>query len=757
MGYGLKTFNFLSKYYQQHAYLVACALAGFAFFLYLFDCVYWKSTFGRIARYFAISVIAIGFSILICFIGASHPYGPISLHMILTPAWLVCCKHIFYRRLKMRVYIPWLSGPLFFTALVIMAIWIYWTFADDAHKWTENVRLVDAQVSGCVPDFIQYPECSVENDNSTIISERVPCFQVDDVNSQTPFFNDTCPRKCADVYDSCFYMFIVWVGPFLVSLGLFFLSFFATFLRKGGTVEQEALKFVKVWFFLLFGLWVGSCLLGAGAGVSITLIVLTLSAFFASAIMMASGFSNIEREERVYELWMNLIDKYRQYLNVAKGLLVVTSSPLFLVYLALSFINQSIRNMNLPCSRNLNSQSLVNVVRGDGIVTVEARRLIREIKSWDLVDVFTYAIYWGIGFMSFTVLGAKFTVLILSWLIEQTQDMSITIVTGVLVGVGLIMFLLPPVPGVPIYLTLGIVMVPVGREAFGIMYSILYAMVISLVLKLFASSLQQKIIGGLLKGNVGIRQMVGVNTPLIRSFKLILSERGFSMAKISILCGGPDWPTSVLCGVIDLPLWPILVGTLPVIIVIIPTVLAGSFTFMAGLKLNDEPEFIWAETAAMISLAFSAIALFVFMLVAAYHVELTIRERGDEIDEIPMDDEVKVLDDEQVLSNQVYKEVTEWKLVPKWASFLLLCSLICMVMCCYMVQLLQEDAFAPYELTFTIEKHLQGHWTNLVKPLGRVALLLFVASIIGFSIFLCWAKVSLSAKTWHILLVDTDL
>merc|ERR1712038_2161111 len=276
----------------------------------------------------------------------------------------------------------------------------------------------------------------------------------------------------------------------------------------------------------------------------------------------------------------------------------------------------------LPCTEHSKTatESLRDVV-GEGFVTVEARRLIKEIKSWDLVDVFTYAIYWGVGFMTFAVIAAKFTTLFLSWLIEQTKDMSIPLVTGILIGVGVVMFLLPPVPGAPIYLTFGIVMVPVGKPVFGIPYSILYAMVVSLVLKLFATFLQQKMIGGLLQNNVGIRNMVGINTSLMRVFKLVLAEPGFTLAKICILCGGPDWPTSVLCGIMDLPLAPILVGTLPVLVLIIPTVLAGSFTYMASLNLdNGQPEFTWAGTAATISTAFAALVLAGFMLLAASYV-----------------------------------------------------------------------------------------------------------------------------------------
>ena len=40
-------------------------------------------------------------------------------------------------------------------------------------------------------------------------------------------------------------------------------------------------------------------------------------------------------------------------------------------------------------------------------------------------------------------------------------------VTAIMAAVGVIMFLLPPVPGVPIYLALGIVLPAQGHKSFG--------------------------------------------------------------------------------------------------------------------------------------------------------------------------------------------------------------------------------------------------------------------------------------------------
>lgn len=76
------------------------------------------------------------------------------------------------------------------------------------------------------------------------------------------------------------------------------------------------------------------------------------------------------------------------------------------------------------------------------------------------------------------------------------------------------------------------------------------------------------------------------------------------MVKIGILCGGPDWPTSVLCGIMRLELIPILIGTFPVFFLIIPTVITGALTYMASLETEDgEPEFPWAGVVGTICAA----------------------------------------------------------------------------------------------------------------------------------------------------------
>jgi|AntRauTorckE5430_2_1112549.scaffolds.fasta_scaffold00718_5 hypothetical protein len=742
MGFGLKTFYYLSRF-QEHSYTLGAGLGAFAFVLYLLDCYYWDSKVGRAMRLLAVAVVVLGLTLLVCFISATHPYGPISMYIVITPMWLVMIRHSFYRKKSMREYVPWLSGPLFLASLLILTSWITWTWWTPENRWVEVNRLADAEVSGCRPDY-ERTDCFVAKVDDNGNQKLDVCFDILQVNGTNvyPEWTDSCKPRCTQVWDTCFNQFILWVGPFLVSLGLLFLCFFATFLRNGGTVEQEAVKFAKIWAFLLFTMWISASLAGAGAGLSTTLAALTLSSFVASAVFLVATMKAVEREEQVMHFWQKLLDNYGTYLDIAKGLLVATCLPISIVYLSISFLVQLIRGMNCQCSRKTDDEDESSIV-GASLFTAEARSMMKEFKSWNLATVYTYAIYWGAGFIAFTVLAAKFTILFLSWLIEATLEMDIPSVTGVLLLVGVVMFLLPPVPGAPIYLTLGIVIVPVGRESFGLPGCIAYAMGVSLALKLFATFLQQKVIGGLLQNSVGIRQVVGINTGLIRSMKLCLSEKGLGIAKVSILCGGPDWPTSVLCGIMGLPLFPILVGTLPVALLVIPTVLAGSFTYMGSIVLDDgsgDNEFPWAVTAATMATAAAAMVMFGFMLSAAYYVEKTVSSRGDELAAMPFDEEVKKANDADIAMNEAYQEVTQWKDIPSFAQIILILSLASMITSCYMVQLFQDDAFQEYQLTYTIDKHLDGDWKNIVKPIGWVAILLFIASIAFLMIFKFWAN-----------------
>ena len=382
------------------------------------------------------------------------------------------------------------------------------------------------------------------------------------------FCDSDCPRH---VYQDCLNAFILWAGPLLVSMVLFFLSFFCTFLHntknnnnteisrgaldpndadsqqqqqqpsseeneeqeqqqpkvENNSTTTDMLNFGKLWLFLLFVMWLTASLAGVAAGLTSALLAMTLASFVGSVILAAMTRSKVESKAQAKAFWKSLNEKYGQHLDVARGLFLVTCTPMILIYVVLSVVNQGIRKLGLPCSKPIKTEE----ARQD-FITKRTRRHINAFLSWDRTKVLTYAVYWGVAFMMLQVIVAQFTVLFLSWLIESTSSLNVGTVTAILVGVGMIMFMLPPVPGVPIYLTLGIVILATGRDMFGLSGSMAYAAAISLALKLVACTVQQKLIGENLARYVAVRKLVQINSKLIKAMKLILAQPGMGIDKV---------------------------------------------------------------------------------------------------------------------------------------------------------------------------------------------------------------------------------
>lgn len=825
MGFGLHVYSYISQHLEPLAPTMAVVVGLYLMVLYLTDVMprlhptyifVWSPTIRRFQQG-ALLIGCLGAALVVVSLAGDYPYGPITLFIVATSVWMLLVRRtfLFYdtvagsmKKASARRFIGWCSGPFLCVSVAVFVAWFVWTFVNHhSRSWNEAEIFhvaTEAAASACDPNFIDFPECqsTQEQFNNDDGAGGEVCFSAD-YATFTLQFPDGCDESCAtNLYNDCLNPFILWVGPFLVSLCLLFLSFMATFLRttnaattasgdqqqQGETQQQstssnqleqqqeevrsqtdstmmmidevqkdDMVRFAKVWLLLLFGMWVSASLAGAGAGLSTALAAMTLAAFVASAIFVVVSFNAMERKQHIQGLKAALEVQEREngtVYDAAKGLLLLTCTPVALLYLVVAVVKQGVRRM---CGntqvRHTGSTKALNDDGNDGIVTVEAQRLLNWAQSWDRRSrVFTFAVYWGIAFVVMNVIIAQFTLLFLSWLVEQTSQMPLGSVTAILMGVGLTMFLLPPVPGVPIYLTLGIVIIPVGRESLGLTGSIAYAMVVSTTVKLLACTIQQKLIGGLLQHHVGVRQFVGVNSKVIRSMKLILAEPGLGLAKCSVLVGGPDWPTSVLCGIMNLNLIPILVGTLPIIFLIFPTLLTGCFTYMGGLQVDgeygQEEEFPWADTMATVCAAMTGLMQFGSMVVAAYYLEQTVSQRGDELEAMPFDEEVMAADAALEDAKKAYEEVTEWDMVPFWAKSVLSGSLTCIIVSCYMLMSLQDLCFAEYQLTYTIDEHLGGDWTALVLPLGLVAIGLFLVSVVLLLVFTTWAKVRTMITVW---------
>ena len=269
----------------------------------------------------------------------------------------------------------------------------------------------------------------------------------------------------------------------------------------------------------------------------------------------------------------------------------------------------------------------------------------------------------------------------------------------------------------------------------------IYCCFLGLVLKLLACTAQQKGIGQNMRGKVAIRQMCSINSDMMRTMKVILAKPGLSMAKCSILIGGPDWPTSVMCGIMGVDLLPVLVGTIPVIVLIAPTVLSGLFVY-----LGDTKE--WASTLSTVCMSATGMAQSGSMLLAAYYLEKAVKEEKEALQAIPFDEEVLAADERQKSKNKIFQQVTKWEVLPTFMKFWMILGLFFMIISCYLTMIFSAYCFETFEMTSRVSDLPDGSAWNLFKPMGWVAIGLFAFSTIQVTVFKSWAgkKVALYEK-----------
>ena len=101
----------------------------------------------------------------------------------------------------------------------------------------------------------------------------------------------------------------------------------------------------------------------------------------------------------------------------------------------------------------------------------------------------------SIGLVTWALLyGSTLTYMGLAAMISWLQSMHWAVASAIFFVLGLILFLLPPVPGLAVYLTAGVLITPAARprSATG---SRAYATVFAVVIKLVAQIMQMKLIG----------------------------------------------------------------------------------------------------------------------------------------------------------------------------------------------------------------------------------------------------------------------
>merc|ERR1712137_853234 len=223
--------------------------------------------------------------------------------------------------------------------------------------------------------------------------------------------------------------------------------------------------------------------------------------------------------------------------------------------------------------------------------TKGVQSIVVSIQDWNWASILTKVNLLVILYWILSVCVAKLTFVFLSWLNEALTDIALWLVIFTFFIIGYLMFLLPPIPGVPVYMCSGIVIAARANKSDGpgYVWGIIIAIFVSFTLKL-AAVCGQYAIGYMMGKSVRVQQIVGVDKVITRALEQILLAKGLDLAKVSVLVGGPDWPTSVLCGILKLNVFQCVLGTTPVIVLIFPCVIAGAFLSGPGA---EDPGSIW--------------------------------------------------------------------------------------------------------------------------------------------------------------------
>ena len=460
--------------------------------------------------------------------------------------------------------------------------------------------------------------------------------------------------------------------------------------------------------FILAALWAAASIAGASKQMSnhVMLLAMVVVAVTVGMVGYTIGFHTLSEEILDIPLVKTVV-AWRKG-PWLQALVLVIAWPAYLVMPLISALNQCIRR----CMRRAEWNSCVPPKgppqaskRGDEVVdedtltmTVVVHRMFEGMKHWQWTNVLVKVHWWCVFYYVFSVIVAKLVVIFFAWLNAKLNGVPVAATTVIFYLVGLTMFLLPPVPGVPVYITGGILLVnSCLNDGWEFGTAIVFTSFICFMIKLNAIAMQQKLFGECMGSkSVKVRAAVGVNSTTIKAIRMILLKPGIHIAKVAILCGGPDWPTSVLTGILRLSLLQMLLGSLPVIFIVSPLVVGAAFLLRA-----DENETFSAASTTILMIA--TILQLLSMMAAFYFVFEVAEKRHEEIAAMPDDEEVKKIDEKNALRTKMYWAKIDWdKRLPGIWKFFLTSSAVVFTLVMWGFFFAGDKCFRPVDVSMDI-------------------------------------------------------
>jgi hypothetical protein len=693
LGYGGSVFAKLVQYGEQPWEVSRLVLLGCLAVMYFFDVTYWRkclTAWKYILVFIAISACSV------CMLTQAHIKPELPL------MWFFAAAPV----------VAWRAKPLFFAAATV-----------------DSYLLANTLACAAV-GFVVGLGWSV----STMSTE----------NSWNGDFRETWgpTLQCAPPYH-CVVLALLWSSPMLLAGFLFLFALVCYLLAKSFSKSASECAHIKLVFKMFGGslLLLFSCIwvaFSVGGTIGTTLMNFASLAFITLAGTFVSVFGRHSIEDTLYTI--PLVKKLSAYFasDWTKAILLLTTTPFLLVYGCMSIIHQKIRVHVIGYKGYMAMDGVNRAEERKATFTQRARHQLKNLSKFQWTSVLAKMVTCGLVYIVLIVFE-KATSIALAALETALAGSSPTVVTLIFIAVSLFMFLLPPVPGPMMYLVGGLMLTQnywqKGEGPLGFGASCAVGSLVCLLIKLMACTIQQKCIGERMSNNTWVKSTVGVNSIPIRAIERILSTPGLSLPKVAILCEGPDWPTSVLTGILKLSLPQMLLGTAPAYFVtIVPFYLSGAF------KLRKAESPAWASIDAGI-MAFTALIMLVGMFTAIHFIEEVAAHHHAELTPPlkPLDKSVETATTKEKERQRKFNKVMAWNVLPKSAKLILVSAVSLMFVSFNLVawtDLCFNDFEPGSDIDLPIESGgLDGDVLNAFKPLGYVVLKMVLASYVLMWLF----------------------
>lgn len=496
VGYGATIFKYLSTHHDLYTYTMYATFSAI-FLLYIFDFRFWAPGF---ATFFVGGMVAAGVFLMAIFGFKAKPYYPLIIMYIGTPMIYM----FFYLRVFKKCHI----SNFMMSLAAVLIVWggmcmigaflfnfynDFWWGAGSKAIFRTRLRICDhpeldaanftgpsADFPDTLPGFVpqdQFDTYLNFNDDVDGPARMLACTDTNETGSYcgiygadgemcccSPHLELAADSACDPGEEHCLAAFMLWAAPMMGGTIMLLFGLISVILAGAVNMKQDAESVnhgTKIFIYMMgigvLGVYVAASI--AGASMRVAEVVKTFSvitiAICVALIGTSVGWRSLEQNLHEIPIVAKLEGATRS--NALKAIGVLAFAPFYLLYCFFSVVNQIFRR-SLPCTKE---------VHGDEehlMMTQLGSNIADSLAKWNWTAVLSKMIWIGFIYFIFSVGVGRLTTLGLSVLNFELRNSELPAVTAIYFITGWVMFLLPPVPGVPVYLTGGIVLAKTAMD-----------------------------------------------------------------------------------------------------------------------------------------------------------------------------------------------------------------------------------------------------------------------------------------------------